>query len=289
MYTPPTCLETRVVDGIRIYDSHHGTTAEHTLVLLHGLGNSLDYWSGVVPYLSDHARAIALDMPGYGRSREPNGPFTFETIASTIIDLMRCMDLFKATVVAHSLGGMVALHMARDPHAGHYIDSITLVDATLFNAARIVSREIPIRHAPKLAMAVAVQFLGGALAMHDPLPRTISRFSLLRRVFLWPFVKDPADLDAHLTYLALRHNTGRNVWRVLGLIRRTDIDALLQDQHLPMDILWGADDRLILDSDITEAQRCLPIRDVQCFLGTGHWPMIEAPERLAAAIVVRHH
>ena len=41
------------------------------LVLLHGLGGTWEYWGRTIALLSDRARCIALDLPGFGHSDEP--------------------------------------------------------------------------------------------------------------------------------------------------------------------------------------------------------------------------
>ena len=39
-----------------------------TIVLVHGLGGSHLNWDLLAPRLTPHARVLALDLPGFGRS-----------------------------------------------------------------------------------------------------------------------------------------------------------------------------------------------------------------------------
>ncbi|MFI0982401.1 alpha/beta fold hydrolase [Streptomyces sp. NPDC021093] len=86
------------------------------LLLLHGAGRSRADWDDVVPYLLPHHRVLAADLPGHGRSPAPAGSgWSFEATARALDATLAAHD---AVPVGHSLGGMVAVHLAATrPHA----------------------------------------------------------------------------------------------------------------------------------------------------------------------------
>lgn len=78
------------------------------LVLLHGIGGAAAMWREQLPVLGrDGTRAIAVDMPGYGRSA-PCTPYTFERFAELLVEMIDTLDAQRVIVLGHSMGGMVA-------------------------------------------------------------------------------------------------------------------------------------------------------------------------------------
>ena len=50
------------------YVDFGGPTSGPAFVLVHGLGGSHLNWDLLAPLLTQHARVLALDLPGFGRS-----------------------------------------------------------------------------------------------------------------------------------------------------------------------------------------------------------------------------
>ena len=87
-----------------------------TILMLHGIGGGhLAFAPQVETFASAGYRAVALDMPGYGRSA-PIEPYTFKGLAQSciaLIDALKCDDVI---LLGHSMGGMVAQEVvARRP------------------------------------------------------------------------------------------------------------------------------------------------------------------------------
>lgn len=81
------------------------------VVFLHGIGGDAESWLPELEALADRYRAIAWDMPGYGRS--PALPeMTFPALAVASKDLLDKLDIDRAHLVGHSIGAMVALEFA---------------------------------------------------------------------------------------------------------------------------------------------------------------------------------
>ena len=54
------------------------------LILLHGNGNSSRYFKKQVRYFSAKFRVIAVDTRGHGKSPRGGGPFTMESLQTTL-------------------------------------------------------------------------------------------------------------------------------------------------------------------------------------------------------------
>src|SRR3954447_16996928 len=84
------------------------------LVLLHGIGHRWQAWEPVLNQLALVHDVIALDLPGFGRSRAlPDGtPYTVESTLSVLAELFESFGLVKPHIAGNSLGGLFALEAA---------------------------------------------------------------------------------------------------------------------------------------------------------------------------------
>jgi 3-oxoadipate enol-lactonase len=87
-----------------------------TVLMLHGIGGGhLSFAPQVETLASSGYRAVAWDMPGYGRSA-PIEPYNFKGLAQSCIALIEALKCGDVVLVGHSMGGMVAQEvMARRP------------------------------------------------------------------------------------------------------------------------------------------------------------------------------
>jgi pimeloyl-ACP methyl ester carboxylesterase len=81
------------------------------LVLLHAFPLDRTMWRPQLTGLADGARVIAPDLPGFGES--PPAPFTVEGVADTVAEFLTAREIPKAVVCGLSMGGYVALALAR--------------------------------------------------------------------------------------------------------------------------------------------------------------------------------
>lgn len=98
------------VDDIDIYYETYGEG--EPLILIMGLGGSLEWWFLQIPALSQHYRVVAFDNRGSGRSDKPDIPYTMEMMAKDTIGLMDVLDIPSAHIFGISMGGMIAQHIA---------------------------------------------------------------------------------------------------------------------------------------------------------------------------------
>ena len=83
-------------------------------VLLHGRNFPSSYWAPVIKTLADAGyRVVVPDQIGFGKSSKPSGELHFDTLARNTIALLDHLQIAKADIVAHSLGGMLGVRIAR--------------------------------------------------------------------------------------------------------------------------------------------------------------------------------
>ena len=84
------------------------------VVLLHGRNFASSYWAAVIRTLSEAGyRVLVPDQVGFGKSSKPSGELHFDTLARNTITLLDHLQIAKADIVAHSMGGMLAVRIAR--------------------------------------------------------------------------------------------------------------------------------------------------------------------------------
>jgi pimeloyl-ACP methyl ester carboxylesterase len=82
------------------------------VVMLHGLGATKASFLPTVAALTDHHRAIAVDLPGFGDSAKPLGAaYHAPFFANSVVELLDALGLERVDVIGNSMGGRVALEL----------------------------------------------------------------------------------------------------------------------------------------------------------------------------------
>ena len=81
------------------------------VVMIHGLGGTSNTFTSVLPAFARH-RTIRFDLPGSGRSPRVDGPLSLALFVERALRVMERAGAGRAHVVAHSMGTIVATHLA---------------------------------------------------------------------------------------------------------------------------------------------------------------------------------
>jgi pimeloyl-ACP methyl ester carboxylesterase len=98
------------VDGLALH--YVGEGRGPAVVLVHGLGGFAESWRYTMAALAPRASVYALDLPGFGRSAKPHGPFRLAYFAEAVHGFLDAMGLGQVSLVGHSLGSAVAVTYA---------------------------------------------------------------------------------------------------------------------------------------------------------------------------------
>src|SRR5438552_9233038 len=117
-YPYPVNLLPLVNDGEQLRMAYMDVAAAkpngRTVVLMHGRNFPSSYWAPVIRTLSNAGyRVVVPDQIGFGKSSKPSGELHFDTLARNTMALLDALQIPKADIVAHSLGGMLAVRIAR--------------------------------------------------------------------------------------------------------------------------------------------------------------------------------
>ena len=100
------------VENKKVFSSDIGQTFDkkkHTIILLHGSGQSHVVWSLTDQYLADQGyNVFALDLPGHGNS-EGSSLRSIEEMAEWLHRVVKVIGIEDLTILGHSQGCLVAL------------------------------------------------------------------------------------------------------------------------------------------------------------------------------------
>jgi pimeloyl-ACP methyl ester carboxylesterase len=100
---------------IHYFDSsvlHQPQNEKVPILMIHGLGSSQNYWMPVIAKISPKFRCIALDSYGAGRSKSNGEKVTLDGLAEDAVALLDSLEIEKAVVAGHSMGGTITCIIA---------------------------------------------------------------------------------------------------------------------------------------------------------------------------------
>lgn len=244
------------------------------LLLLHGFSATWRAWKPILPLLEPHHDVIAPTMLGHsGADPLADGVApSVEALVDGVIAELDRLGLDQVHVVGNSLGGWIALEVARRGRAK------SVVALAPGGAWRSNAR-----------MAVAVTslrvMLYGANHHGDWLEALVSR-QRIRHAMLAPVVARP-ELVAVEDFIAdLRSIKSAPV--LLQLLRSVTQHPLrpLPDPGCPVRIVWGDQDRLIpFEHFGTPMLERVPDAELVLMHRVGHVPMWDEPEKVTELIL----
>ena len=271
--TPPATVES---GGLRI--RYRDTGGGDPVLLLHGIGRSLEDWDEQHDRLSARHRVISLDLPGFGYSDRLPGPSTLDGLAAALPGFLDAVGVAEpAHVVGNSLGGAVAMRLAAD--RPERVRSLLLANSAGFGKEVTIALRI-----------LAIRPLGGLLLRPSRTGAARTTQAIFHdRSFA------TAERIEHALALSGRpaHNrTLLEVARDLGGLRgvsepwRTALIADLTARHIPTLVAWGDRDLILPAAHLDAARALLPDAETRLFADTGHMPQIERADEFAELAAV---
>jgi len=269
------------IQGHKIFTIQAGE-GDKTVVILHGYPSaSFDYYH-VLNYWKKHFRIIIHDHIGYGFSDKPkNYSYSLIDQADMALQLWQKMGIKEAHLLAHDYGTSVATEIIARRNLGH--EPIKLKSATLGNGSMLI----------ELSQLLLSQKLLYHPFFGPILAKVASRsyFKYNMRKIWWDKSKlDEAEMD--ILWDLLTQNGGRdalpkitqyiperykfwNRWIANGLYK-TD---------LPINILWADKDPIAVVKMAHQLHQNIPNNELKILENIGHYPMLEAPEIYAKAVI----
>jgi pimeloyl-ACP methyl ester carboxylesterase len=238
-----------------------------TVVLLHGLGETMGCWERMVPLLEDRFRVVLVDLPGFGGSAGGGRGVGIEAYAEAVEAAVRAQGVGSAVVAGHSLGGAVAVALAE--RAPALVERLVLVNSPPTYESRLTARSGPEQVLRKPVVGQVLWRLASEDRMRAGLGTAFApgfavphQFVADIRATSWDaFVGATTMLDE---YLAER-----------------DLGARVEALSVPVIVVFGEQDARVDPESLSVFSADV---DVVRIPEAGHTPIWETPERVAAAI-----
>jgi pimeloyl-ACP methyl ester carboxylesterase len=232
-----------------------------------------------MPRLAERFTVLAPDLLGHGASAKLRGDYSLGAHASGIRDLMVALDIDRATLVGHSLGGGVAMQFAYQ--FPDRIERLVLVGSgglgeevsLLLRLLTLPGAEyiLPLGCRPEFSRVIArgTGWLGRIGVRPSALAEEI-----------WNGYVSLGSKDSRNAFL----HTLRSVVDVTGQ-RVSATDRLYLAQEVPTLIVWGDRDPLIPVAHGRRAHRVIKGSVLKVYREVGHFPHFDEPDRFVEDLV----
>ncbi|CAN5398035.1 alpha/beta hydrolase [soil metagenome] len=271
-------LEYRTIHGYRRAFRIAGSGP--VLLLIHGIGDNSTTWSTVHAKLAQRFTVIAPDLLGHGQSDKPRADYSVAAYANGMRDLMSVLDIERATVVGHSLGGGVAMQFA--------YQFPQLVERLILVGAGGVTKDV------NIALRVASLPMGGEALALLRLPLVLPTLQLAGQVAGTMLGRTAIGRDLPDVLRILRDlpeptassaftRTLRAVvdWR--GQVV-TMLDRCYLTESVPVQLIWGRQDVVIPVEHAHMAHAAMPGSQLEIFENSSHFPFHDDPDRFVELV-----
>jgi pyruvate dehydrogenase E2 component (dihydrolipoamide acetyltransferase) len=248
------------VDGIRVRCARRGPEGGVPVLFVHGFGGELGNWMFNLDAVAAQHPVIAFDLPGHGQSDLRLPGASLAALAGFVAALLDRLEVKRAQVVGHSLGGAIAAQLALD-HPARVASLALVAPAGLGETIAADYVEGFVRAQSRRALAPVVQMLFAD-------PALVSR-TLLDELLKYKRLDGVGELLGTLgqALFAGGRQAERPVARLAGV---------------PMLIVWGAEDRVLPAAQAAAAPAGAA---VAVLAGAGHLPMMERPGEFNARLL----
>jgi pimeloyl-ACP methyl ester carboxylesterase len=230
-----------------------------TVLMLHDIeGGHLSFAPQVETLASSGYRAVAWDMPGYGRSA-PIEPYNFKGLAQSCITLIEALRCGDAALLGHGMGGMVAQEvMARRPE----------LVSKLILCGTSASFDEPDDERRRNFIAQRTALLDAGKSMADLAEVLVAQM-------IGPgSLPEGARLATHCMSLVPASTYRRALEALVTFDRRTGLPRI----QVPTLVVAGEHDRITPPATLRKMADAVPRGSYLELRGVGHLPNLEAPD-----------
>ncbi len=238
------------------YEEHGKGTP---VLLVHGFPLNRSIWYPVLPKLAEKARLILPDLRGHGQSPVTDGIYSMRLLAEDLRALMDNLNIEKAVLAGHSMGGYVSLAFAQA--YPQRLAGLALVASQA--AADTSERRAGRRHMIDEVRRKGIKALAESMA---------------------PALTCQSDLVESLRNMIMPMNPKGAINSLKGMAERPNAQEWLSTIKVPAVVIYGTEDKLIpLERPKIMAQ-LLGRAWLAEVNGAGHVPMLEQPEAVSAEL-----
>jgi pimeloyl-ACP methyl ester carboxylesterase len=236
------------------------------VILLHGWLGSWNYWLSTMEFLRSSYRCYALDFWGFGESDKSAKRSRFEVgdFVALVYEFMDRMGIAAAPLVGHSMGGTVSLMLA-------------LKHPERVRKAVVVGSPIHGSSLNLLLRLAGVPWIGSIV-------RSQPRLLFFGIKTFAPLVTRQAQQWYEMVAQDISKTTVESFFASIGSLRRTDLRGALRRLDVPAYGIYGPRDVIVHPGQARVLGAEAPRARVVVLDGSGHFPMLDEPQRFNATL-----
>ncbi len=247
----------RKIDGISVNYIDEGEG--ETVLLLHGWGANITLYQSIVDTLKQGRRVLALDMPGFGKTPEPERPWCVDDYVDFVLKFILSFNLEKISVVVHSFGGRVFFKMNAKENLPFTIERAVLIDSAGILPKKTVGQKVSLR-----CYKIGRAFMSTKV-MH----------------FLYP----DAVEDMRRKRGSSDYNSATPLMRdTLVKVVNEDLEPLIHLVKCPTLLIWGDLDTATPIEDARRMEELIADAGLVVCEGAGHFSYAEQPVKANGAL-----
>ena len=246
------------------------------LVLIHGFPTSSWDWWPLWDALAAQHRLIACDLLGLGLSAKPRGGYSVMVQADLVEAVAAWAGVTRAAVLAHDYGDTVAQELLARQRSG---GALRLAGVAFLNGGLF-----PEAHRARPIQRLLASPLGPLVA------RLSSQRTFVRSMRAIAGAHPPSDAELDVMWQLASHGGGLQAMPgLLGYLderrrhRARWVGALI-DSPVPLRLVDGLADPVSGAPMAARYRELVPRADVVGLAGIGHYPQLEAPAAVLAAV-----
>lgn len=227
-----------------MYYQKIGDCSKRVVLFLHGWGADLTSFAGVTFLLPPPSGVsyLLVDFCGFGKSPEPQRPYTIFDYAVDVKELLCKLKIDKVTIVGHSFGGRVGIILASKYKS--LVEKLVLVDSAGIIEGRGLLYKIK-----------------------------IFRYKLGKKLVALRLKKKNFD-GGSSDYKALKTDIMR---KTFVNVVNTDLKELAKEIRVPTVLIWGRDDDATTIKSAKKFNKLIKNSKLQIIENAGHYCFVDKP------------
>ncbi|MDO3644764.1 alpha/beta fold hydrolase [Mucilaginibacter sp. L3T2-6] len=236
--------QTQIIKGLNI--NYNETGAGKPVVLLHGWGSNLQAFTRIQENLESSFHVISVDLPGFGKSQEPNEVWGVYEYTEFIEEFLSVKNISNPILAGHSYGGRISIvYSSRNP-----VHKLILLDSAGIKPTRPLSYYIRV-YTYKFVRAVLPYLVGRAKANE----------------IIENYRKQAGSSDYKSASPVMRQVLVKSV--------NEDLKVEMPKIKAPTLLVWGENDTATPVSDAKTMEKLIPNAGLVVLRNAGHFAFVE--------------
>lgn len=222
---------------INIHYTYTNNNHDKTIVYLHGWGQNIQMMEPIAKPFEKNVDTLILDLPGCGKSGEPNNVWSLEDYADMVHALVEKLKIKKVILVGHSFGG-----------------KISIIYASKYKVEKLILLASPYKvKIKKISLKVRI----------------------LKKLAKIPFLKNIANRMKKNMGSTDYKNASPKMRPILVKHVNTDVSEFCEDIKCPTLIIWGTKDEDATLDNAYELEKLIQNSAVIEYPGLSHYAYLE--------------